>query len=77
MQGVPYRAVEATRTEPEALPDILKEEISFDFSFQSNLFNELDFSVVVRSRNRKKFTQHAGSNIDTSPDISLIIEDLT
>jgi hypothetical protein len=39
----PYCPIEATGTEPESLPDILKEEISFNLSFQSNLFNESDF----------------------------------
>ena len=80
IRGVPYCTVETTRAEPEALTNILKEEISFDFSFQSNLFNRSDFTVIIppsTSPRYKKLTQHAGSDIDTSPDISLVIEDLT
>jgi hypothetical protein len=43
---VPYCPIEATGTEPESLPDILKEEISFNLSFQSNLFNESDSPIT-------------------------------
>jgi hypothetical protein len=55
---VPYCAIEATRTEPESLPDILKEEISFDLSLQSNLFNESDF-ITYPSPSREKQTHQA------------------
>jgi len=46
---VPYRTIKATGTEPESLPDVLKEEISFNLSLQSDLFNESDFTVVYSS----------------------------
>ena len=57
----------------------MKEEISFDLSLQSNLFNESEFAIIYPppSIEEIKLTQHARSDIDTSPDISLIIEDLT
>jgi hypothetical protein len=76
---VPYCTIEATRTESESLPDILKEEISFNLSFQSNLFirsvfKRLQLPTIKRGG---KLTQHTGSNIDTGPDMPFVIEDLT
>jgi hypothetical protein len=44
--GVPYCTIEAAGTEPEPLPNILKEEISLNLSLQSNLFNESDLAVI-------------------------------
>ena len=46
---VPYCTIEATGTEPESLPNVLKEKIAFDLSLQSDLFNESDFVVVLPS----------------------------
>jgi hypothetical protein len=53
-EGIPYRTIETTGTEPEALTDILKEEITFDFSFQSNLFNKSDFTVIIPLSTKSK-----------------------
>jgi hypothetical protein len=76
---VPYCAIEATRTESESLPDILKEEISFNLSFQSNLFIRSVFKLLQLPtiKRRGKLTQHTGGNIDTGPDMPFVIEDLT
>ena len=55
---VPYRTIEAAGTEPEPLPDVLKEEISFNLSFQSDLFNESGFAVTYPSPPAKRGKAH-------------------
>jgi len=75
---VPDCAVEATGTEPKSLPDILKEEITLNLSLQSDLFNESGFDVYISPLSSEtELTQHTRSDIDASPDVSLLIEDLT
>ena len=76
---VPYCTIKATRTESEPLPDILKEEISFDFSLQSNPFTESGFTIYAPpfTKWKVKLTQHAGSDVDTGPEVSFVIKDLT
>ena len=76
--GIPYRTIEAAGTEPESLSDVLKEEISFNLSLQSDLFNESGFAVIYPSLiiSQVKLTKHTGGDIYASPDISLIVQDL-
>jgi len=78
---IPYCTIEAAGTKSETLPDILEEEISFNLSLQSNLFNESDLTVIYpfpsAKKKKVKLTQHTRSDVDTGPDITFIIEDLT